>query len=307
MTADSTGEWFIDWATYSRAAGRLFGGQPIYPAEQLHGPYSLIAMSGYGYAYPPASVVLMTPFAPAVIGLLLWEILIVGLFLSALWAIVGKGFPDQRLQAFGIALLGTAFFYPAMQGFVAGNVNMATAGLLGWAWVGLPRPGIASGIFGVLKVFPASVAVLYGWRATAVAALTMGAIFIVTLPIVGVDSWRDFSVAIRDSVPNCPFSVTNLSFACLAEPAIGLAAAKVLGLILAGALVLVAAVAGPTLIGIIAVAGAIMVPATDLHLHYWTMALVILVIAAARIARMRRGQPPDPAARPFAARWGFGA
>jgi hypothetical protein len=299
LTAANTGEWFVDWATYSRAVGRLFGGEAIYPAEQLQGSYHLIEMSGYGYAYPPASVVLMVPFAPDGIGLVLWEALLVTVFFGAIWAIVGLGFPRRRLEAFGIALLATAFFYPAMQGFVAGNVNMATAGLLGWAWVGLPRAGLVSGVVGVLKVFPAAIAVLYGRRAVLVTLVTMTVIVLITLPFVGITSWRDYAIALRDSEPFCRNNVTNLSFECLAAPAVGLAAAKVLSIVFAALLVLVAARFGRTLIGLTAVAVAIMVPAADLHLHYWSFALVLLVIALARLARIRRGEPPDPSAKPL--------
>src|SRR5207244_1627987 len=97
-----------------------------------------------------------------------------------------------------------------------------------------------------------SIAVLYGARAIVIAVVTMLALALVTLPFVGLHSWIDFSVAIRDSVPTCPFSVTNLSIACFAEPVIGLGAAKILSLAIAAGLLVAAAVAGPTLIGLTA-------------------------------------------------------
>jgi hypothetical protein len=307
FVATLVGEWFIDWATYSRAVGRWVTGQAIYPAEQLGGPYYLFTMSGSGYAYPPASVPLMTPFAPAVGGLVLWELLIVGLYLSGLWAVVSLGFPRRRLEAFGVVLLATAFYFPAMQGFVAGNVNMATAGLIAWAWAGLPRPGIVAGVFGILKVFPAGVAVLYGARAVVVALTTMVVIVLVTLPFVGLSSWSDFATALGYSQPACPHDALIPSFACFVEPAVGTAVARFASLAVAAVLLVVAAIAGPTLVGVSAVVAAIMVPSADLHFHYWSMVLVLLVIAVARFARMRRGEVPDPASTPFSARWSLAA
>ena len=63
------GRAFADWLTYVHAVERLLAGNPIYPAEQLSGPYVLPNVTLFGYAYPPSSVPLFIPFASWPFGL----------------------------------------------------------------------------------------------------------------------------------------------------------------------------------------------------------------------------------------------
>ena len=302
----ATGGWFIDWRTYSNAVERWLSGYPIYGLDQVSGPYFFQEVVARDYAYPPASIPLMVPFAPDPFGLIAWEALLIGALLAAIWVIAGRGFPHRRIEAFAVALLAAACFYPITQGIAAGNVNIATAALLAWAWTGMHRPGVVAGIFAIEKVFPIGIAVLYGRRAVIVAVLTAIAVAVITLPLVGLHSWSDFVVSLQNALPTCPNSILNLSVACTLQPALGLRGAEFLSLAIAAGLLLIGAATGPTLIGIVAIGAAIMVPAADLHLHYWSFAFIALFIAVARIARRRRGEAPDPAWRPFRERWGFG-
>jgi hypothetical protein len=136
-------------------------------------------------------------------------------------------------------------------------------------------------------------------------ALTEILLVEITLPIVGLESWPAYLRVIRDGQPVCPNSILNASIACTLEPALSLRGGQVVGLVVAVGLVAIGAILGPTLLGTAAISAAIMAPAVDLHLHYWSFAFIALFIAVARIARRRRGEAPDPAWRPFRERWGL--
>jgi hypothetical protein len=305
LSQAATGGWFIDWRTYANTVERWLGGGSIYAPEQLNGPYFMTMEVGRGYVYPPASVPMFLPFALDSLGLLLWETFLIGAFFAGIWLVVDRGFPRQRLAAFGIVVFAAAFFYPAVQGFAAGNPNMATAGLLAMAWAGAPRVGIFAGALGVVKILPSVISILHGWKAVAIAVLTGTAIVLATLPFVGVAAWEDFVRAMRDGLPVCPNSILNPSVACTLGPVLSVRGAEMLSVVMAAGLVAVGLITGPTLLGTTAIAAAIMAPAVDLHLHYWSFAWVLLLIAVARIARRRRGEAPDPAWRPFRERWGL--
>jgi hypothetical protein len=295
---------FGDWLVYSNAVGRWLAGGPIYLPEQLHGPY-LSQWVGRIYLYPPASVPMFLPIAVGDVGLVIWEAFLIATFFTGVWLIVSRGFPRRQIEAFGVVLLASAFYYPLTQGIAAGNVNIVTAGLLGLAWAGVPRLPAIAGAFGVVKIFPAVIAVLYGRRGALTAALTGFAIVAITLPMIGTDAWAAYFQAMRDGQPVCETWILSPSFACTLEPVLTLRGAELLSIFIAAALVATGAWLGPTLLGTTAVAAAIMVPSIDLHLHYWTFVAILLLIAVARVARRRRGEAPDPAWRPFRERWGL--
>jgi hypothetical protein len=301
----ATGGRFIDWQTYANTVQRWLHGGSIYAPDQLTGPYLMTMEVGRGYVYPPASVPLLLPFALGEEGLVLWEIFLVAVFFAGIWLIIRRGFRQRRVETFGLVLFATAFFYPVVQGLAAGNVNLATAGLLALAWAGVPRLAVFAGILGVVKVFPSVVALLEGRRGVVVGALTAILLVAITLPLVGLESWPAYLRVIRDGQPVCPNSILNASIACTLEPALSLRGGQVVGLVVAVGLVAIGAILGPTLLGTAAISAAIMAPAVDLHLHYWSFAWVLLLIAVARIARRRRGEAPDPAWRPFRERWGL--
>lgn len=297
---------FVDWRTYENAAQRMLAGAPIYPQQQLTGPYHLTEVLLIGYAYPPASVPLMLPFQGYPFGLAAWITANLGLLLTSLWAIVSQAWPTYRLFAFALALAGLAMFSPFLAGMIAMSTNIGLAGAIGWVAVGLttPQAGALGGLLAILKVFAGAVtfgAVEGKARAVVIAAGVTGVLVLLTLPLVGTVSWLDFATALTRAVPDC--SGFNVSIACTLGPAIGLEWGSIVGIGIGGLAVLgMLAVRQPYLLSVLA-AIAVMAPANNLHIHYWTIAYVLAVASLARLtelARQRRAAlaPSAASARP---------
>jgi hypothetical protein len=286
---------FVDWRTYENAAIRLLVGAPIYAPQQLAGPYHLTEVLLIGYAYPPASVPLMIPFQGYPFGLAAWMTVNLGALLTALWAIVSRAWPTYRLLAFALALAGLAMFPPFLAGMIAMSTNIGLAGAIGWVAVGLTarQAGVLGGVLGVLKVFAGAVTFASTdgkTRALATAAAVAGAIALVTLPVVGVGSWLDFGSALIRAVPDC--SGFNVSIACTLGPAIGLEWGSIVGIVVGGLAVLaMLAVRQPYPLSVLA-AIAVMAPANNLHIHYWTIGYVVVVASFARLTELARQRRP---------------
>jgi hypothetical protein len=273
----------FDWTFYSGAVHRWLAGEQIYPGGRIS---TLGWEAGSGYAYPPASVPLMLPFAWWPIGAVLWETLVVGLLLAGLWAVVRIGWPSRPSLPFGIALALMAIAPGVVEGIALGNVNIATAGLLGLVWAaprGLPQ---IIGLATVVKVFPFALAAPLGWRSVAVASAVAVGIAAATLPLVGLGSWADYVGGLHASEPLCGSpDWFNASLACGVGPFVGAAGAKSIGLAVGGVLLLVALMAGRSVLGMTAAGLAVMAPATELHGHYFAILHILLWIALATLAR----------------------
>jgi hypothetical protein len=286
------GPW-VDWHTYVNAFDRMAGGAGIYAPEQLTGPYELTHTVLIGYAYPPASVLLFAPFLSYPFGLVAWLTLNLGLLLTAMWALISRAWPTHRAVVFAVALGGLAFYDPFRDGMISANVNVGIAGLIGWIAYGL-RPG-AAGILGslgaIVKVFSGVVTLatpVQKRRSIVIAAVATVAVGVITLPIVGAQSWVDFVRALSSAQPDC--SGFNISIACELAPSIGSGAGSLVG-IAVGALAALAllAVREPFWMACLA-AVAVMAPANNLHLSYWTIAYVLMVAAFAEVERLRRSR-----------------
>jgi hypothetical protein len=289
---------FVDWRTYANAAARLLAGEPIYATQQLTGPYHLTEVLLIGYAYPPASVPLMIPFQGYPFGLAAWTTVNLGALLTALWAIVSRAWPTYRLLAFSLALAGLAMFPPFLAGMIAMSTNIGLAGAIGWVAVGLTarQAGVFGGILGILKVFAGALTfagVDDKTRSLAFALLVAASLTLVTVPIVGLGSWQDFAMALTGAVPDC--SGFNVSIACTLGPTVGLWWGSVIGVLVGGLAVLgMLACRQPYLLSVLA-AIAVMAPANNLHIHYWTIAYVLVVASLARLAVLARQRTPTSA------------
>lgn len=282
------GQWFVDWWTYSRAVSRWLDGLSVFDPAQLSGPYQLVSMTGIGYAYPPVSLPLFLPFASFPVGLVLWEALLIGVLLSGLFQIAGMGWPERRPVAFGLMLLLLGLFPPVAQGLAVGNATMLSVGALPWIWVGARRSEVALGALTAFKVFPGAISALDGPRGMIRTAIVAVSLAVVTLPLVGLDLWRDFFLALANAQPRCLGYPENVSVACTMAPHVGVAVAKAIGLGMAVAATVVALLAKTTVIRVIAVSAAVMAPAADLHLFYWSFLPVVAFIAVADLAAKRR-------------------
>ena len=289
---------FVDWRTYENAAARFLTGAPIYATQQLGGPYHLTEVLLIGYAYPPASVPLLIPFQGYPFGLAAWITLNVGALLTALWAIVSRAWPTYRLLAFALALAGLAMYPPFLAGLIAMSTNVGLAGAVGWVAVGLTarQAGVLGGVLGILKVFAG--ALTFGspdgkTKAFATAIAVSVAFALVTLPIVGPQSWLDFGTALTAAEPDC--SGFNVSIACTLGPTVGLGWGSLVGVIIGGLAVLgMLACRQPYLLSVLA-AVAVMAPANNLHIHYWTIGYVLVVASLARLTALARQRTPRSA------------
>jgi hypothetical protein len=282
--AQILGRPMFDWEFYRQAVSRWLEGQPIYPGGQIS---TLTSAAGASYAYPPASVPLLLPFASDPIGRWLWLAVLTFTLLSGLLAVIRIGWPSSWVRPYCVVLLGLGLFPPALEGLAVANVNVATAGALGWAWAA-PRLAVplAAGL-GVLKVFPIALAAPHGFRALVKSLGIALLICVVTLPMVGLQAWSDYASALSNVKPLCDLTRANPSMACALLPHVGLASATVVSLALAAVALLVAVMAGSSLLGVTAAAAAIMLPAAELHAHYYTLLFVLAAIGVTRLRDRR--------------------
>jgi hypothetical protein len=297
-----SGRTFADWLTYVHAVERLLSGAPIYAPEQLSGTYVLVGVTLFGYAYPPSSVPLLIPFISYPVGLVAWLTLNVGLLLTGLYAILGRELGRIRPLDFAAILLGLAFLRGFTEGVSFGNASVGLAGLFAWCWVigrGTTASGSLSGLGATIKLVPGT---LIFWSTprtflrVVLASLAVGvALAVLTLPLVGIDSWLDYLKALSYSEPACAVDSTPVSIACILKPIVGIGASKLAGIalaLLAGAL---AVMVRSPLVSFALVALAWLAPVTDLHFHYYLVIYVVIVVAGARwLGRIRQRSQSSP-------------
>lgn len=281
------GRTFADWLTYVHAVDRVTSGAPIYAPEQLAGPYVLVGVTLYGYAYPPSSVPLFLPFSSYPIGLVLWLTLNAGALLTGLYAILRTELRRHARVEFAVVLVALAFLRGFPEGVAFGNASVAMAGLFAWAWVigrGKAAVGAFAGIGATIKLVPG---VLVFWsdrrdlaRVVAVTAAVAGGLFVLTLPFVGIASWLDYVRALSLSQPACG-AEPPVSLACILQPVVGVTIAKLAGIGIALVAGIVAVMTRSALIAFGLLAIAWLAPVTDLHFHYLLVVYVWFVVAGA--------------------------
>jgi hypothetical protein len=212
-------QWGYDLSFYWTAAQHLIHGEPIYSAAQLAGPYAPQGQDGF--LYPPPFAAAMVPFALLTPGgpqIAEWLWSAIGL-VFLVFCVPALARSERVAERFPL-LAGRRGLYPLVAAAVAfapvidelsiGNVHLLLLGLLTAGWLGLRRQdrtgdwiaGFALGIAGVIKVFPA---VLFLWllivrRYRAAGAMLVGAaaFALVTLPITGLDPWRQFPTVLAN-------------------------------------------------------------------------------------------------------------
>lgn len=292
------GRTFDDWLTYVHTADRLLSGDSIYAPMQLAGPYALPNATLIGYAYPPSSVPLFFPFLTYPAGLVAWLTLNVGLLVTGLLAVLKRELGSVRPLEFAVVLFGLALIRPFWEGVAIGNASVGLAGVFAWSWaIGRERTpvGALAGLGATVKLVPG---VLVFWstprtfvRTAVTAAAVAAALFAITLPIVGVQSWFDYVKALSYSQPAC--GEVSLWFppsvACTLKPVVGIEAAKLAGIALAVIAGGLAVASRRTVLAFALLTFAWLAPVTDLHAHYLLVVYVLVVVApAAWLGRRRR-------------------
>jgi hypothetical protein len=295
------GRTFADWATYVHAVDRMLSGAPIYAPEQLSGTYVLVGVTLFGYAYPPSSVPMFLPFITYPVGLVLWLTVNVGLLLTGLYAILRRELGRTQPLAFAAVLLGLAFLRGFTEGVSFGNASVGLAGLFAWSWVigrGRTSIGTLTALGATIKLVPGA---LLFWSTprsfvrVLLAALAVGAaLAVLTLPLVGIQSWLDYLKALSFSEPACAVDGTPNSVACILKPALGIGGAKLAGIVIALVAGGLAVVVRWPVLSFALVAIAWLAPVTDLHFHYYLVLYVAGVVACASWLGGRRKPATGP-------------
>jgi hypothetical protein len=211
--------WGYDLSSYTGSGQLVLDGQSPYWDFQLEGTYKPQGPRGL-YTYPPFLAVAFVP-AAAVFDddtFANWFWLATG---AVLLAIVVLRIARREHIADGwdlVLLLMAAFAFAPVQGeLFIGNVHLLLLGLLGGAYLGLRR-GTRAGelIGGVLIATAAMVKFFFGlmlvwlllvrrFRAFAAALATLVALFLVTLPVVGLQPWLDYPTVLLNLGPPVEF------------------------------------------------------------------------------------------------------
>lgn len=289
---------WVDWATYADALQRFLSGGSLYDARQLSGAYRLPEILTIGYLYPPPSLPLFALFTNQSIGPGPWLGLNVGLLVSGVFAILRRELGSDAILYLGVAILPVVLWVGFIEGVTAGNVTVGLSGVLAWAWaIGRGRTApVWIAVVGMAKVFPA---ILVCWttpprllRSVAMAGLIAGAWVLVTLPFLGIGTWVDFFRAMANAGPTC--QSYGPSVTCVLQPVVGLAAAKIAGYVLAGALGLGAVFVRNDLIAFSMIALAWVVPVSDLSMYSMLPLFVVWVVVFAVAMRHLRSMQGSP-------------
>jgi alpha-1,2-mannosyltransferase len=205
--------WAYDFAAYHGAAARLLAGEPLYDPALVAVPF--LAEGPGLYLYPPPFAALMVPVAallpdPAVANLA-WSILGAASIVAAVALLArGSGARPTRLAVLALVI---AAFPPTVQELVMGNVHLQLLLLLAIAVAGARRDdragdllaGVAIGLAAIVKLYPLA---LLAWFVLArrpwplvSAAATIAVVALATLPVVGVDAWRDYLAVMGNMSP----------------------------------------------------------------------------------------------------------
>ena len=140
--------------------------------------------------------------------------------------------------------------------------------------------GVLAGVGVVLKLFPSVLAL---WptgdarlRSIGLAIAVFVGLVVVSLPIVGIESWLEFASAISNAQPAC--TDARFSIPCALGPVIGVSAARMAAIAVGGALVLLALLVRNDRAAFVLFGAAMLAPVADMHPHYWLFAYVALAV-----------------------------
>ena len=193
--------WAFDLGAYVHAADRLVNDGSLYRAELVAGPFE--AGSADLFMYPPPLGVAMLalrepPFRE--VALMWWAMHVAAMLLACSLMPVR---PILRAVAFAVL----AFSWPGVKDPVLGNVSTLLLPLLAVAWRWLDRPIGSVAIAISASVRPSlGILVLWQllrrqWRAALWTVFAGGALFLGTLPFVGLDGYRDFVAVFSNLTP----------------------------------------------------------------------------------------------------------
>jgi alpha-1,2-mannosyltransferase len=190
--------WGYDYRAYADAAVRLAESGTLYQPETLSGPYRPGPFGLYMYA-PPLGVAI-APLSGIELDTAVWMWWALHVAALALACALLPVPVAVRLATFGVAALSFA----ATRDLVLGNVSVLLLVPLAAAWRWLDRPAgamaqaLAMSVRPMLGVLLIWQALRRQWRAV---AWTIGAgltLIALTLPVVGIDGYRDYLEVLRN-------------------------------------------------------------------------------------------------------------
>jgi alpha-1,2-mannosyltransferase len=189
---DGTPNWAEDFVAYRSAALRLVDGGTIYTPSSLAGAFEPLSQNLY--LYPPPLGIAMTSLSgmPAEQGATTWYLLHV-----AVLALACALMPVQartRILTFALA----AVSYGVLRDLVMGNVSvlLLLPLVLGWRWLDRPAGSIALAVAAAVRVSFAIYLLWFlirrAWRPLLWMAIGGASLFLLSLPFVGIDGYRDY-------------------------------------------------------------------------------------------------------------------
>ncbi|CAN5180512.1 glycosyltransferase family 87 protein [soil metagenome] len=159
-------------------------------------------MRFHTWSYPPSALPLLLPFSvlPYFASLALWTVSLLAVYAAVALAPVAA--PNRRL-----ALLLLVLSPAALINIIGGQNGFATAALfMGGILLLDKRPVTAGILFGILTikpqlglVLPFVLLALGAWRTIAAAVLTALALMLLSVLVLGTDSWSGFLGPLRDN------------------------------------------------------------------------------------------------------------
>jgi hypothetical protein len=191
----------IDFHNYEGAARRLLDGGQLYASWQS-APYPITQISpSAGFAYAPPAALLFAPF----VGLSgVWVAFNLVAWVGTLILVARR-----NLWLVELCLLLAIFSGALLEALDYGQVTPIVAASLGLAFWRPSLAGPLACLSALTKVSPALIAWADGWRGIVRGALGGLAIVLVTLPVVGLDSWHQYALALLNARPKCGSEVVS--------------------------------------------------------------------------------------------------
>lgn len=283
---------YADFVSYMEGVQRVVTEGSPYTAFQLAGPYPLDqAAGGRGYVYPPSSLPFLMPFAFGTLGGL-----VLNLTGALFMGVVVLALLEERkpIGWWAVPLLVILAMSPFLYNSVrVGQVTPWLAGLLGLSWLVPKRSGWVSVIAGLVKVYPA-LGLVWAWRVRATVGwpILAGLGLVLLTVALWPSAWPEWITAFGNAERSCmPWGLPSM--ACI------MPFGRLIGIGIAGLLVLVILRAKRDEVAFLALGSAPLFAAPDLYPHYFLMPIVAAIPLATRgdwnlgMQRWSRWQLPD--------------
>jgi hypothetical protein len=215
LSAQHSAGWGYDFRAYYEAAVRLMATGSPYQAETLGGPFQPGPSGLYLYTPVPALLIVPLTWLDASAATVIWLFIRLGL-VAGMCALM----PVPRWVK--LAMLGVSIVsYQFLIDLNLGNVSLIVTffAVVAWRWLDKPLSGLA--IAASLTIRP-TMGVIWvwwlirrQWQAALWTVIGFGAIFLASLPFLGLNPWFEFVTVLRN-VSNVMGVPHNLDFGSMA-------------------------------------------------------------------------------------------